>query len=134
MLIVLFSALKTELFSRGPHLCVYICLVLYVCSYTSFLLSHCAGLLYLVKHETNNGLLASILKVLVLLISATPYDSDFEDFCFDWSFPVSTVNYNVYLCFFFQCSFIYLFIIIIIIIIFLISWGMSYLLVLINFH
>lgn len=53
--------------------------VLYVCSHASFLLSHCAGLLYLVRHETNNGLLASVFKVLMLLISATPYDSDYSD-------------------------------------------------------
>ncbi|XXG76379.1 hypothetical protein AAC387_Pa08g0743 [Persea americana] len=31
------------------------------------------GLLYLVRHETNNGLLVSVFKVLMLLISATPY-------------------------------------------------------------
>ncbi|XP_074555845.1 uncharacterized protein LOC141811704 isoform X3 [Curcuma longa] len=32
------------------------------------------GLLYLLQHETHNGLLASSLKVILLLISATPYE------------------------------------------------------------
>ncbi|XP_077233476.1 ARM repeat superfamily protein isoform X2 [Tasmannia lanceolata] len=32
-----------------------------------------AGLLYLIQHETHSGLLASVFKLLMLLISATPY-------------------------------------------------------------
>ena len=32
------------------------------------------GILYLIRHETHGGLLVSLFKILMLLISSTPYE------------------------------------------------------------